>query len=58
MKKVRITKKASKNTGRVQAARNNSELLNWDESQSAPPVNLEMLDIIEKGSGRRSTGRK
>lgn len=58
MKNARTTKKASKNTGRAQAAINNGELLAWHESQPPPQINLEVLDAFEKGRGQRSHGRK
>jgi predicted CopG family antitoxin len=39
-------------------AKSNGELLDWQESQPSPQINLEVLDVIEKGRGRRSGGRK
>jgi hypothetical protein len=32
--------------------------LDWHESQQPPQINLEVLNVIEKGRGRRSGGRK
>ncbi len=39
-------------------AKTNAELLAWHENQPPPNVDLKILDLIGKGRGRRSGGRK